>query len=95
MPTEAEIAAEVRSRPVGAVIVDICCDVGIMPGQLDRPFWDELSHTIIAYGGNLSRFLGTLNKRTTAFHAGGQADWAVPMWRAAPPRLPTLATGPP
>jgi hypothetical protein len=54
LPTEAEIAAEVRGRPVGAVIVDICRDLGITPGQLDRAFWDELSHAIIAYGGNLA-----------------------------------------
>jgi hypothetical protein len=48
LPTEAEIAAEVRRRPVGAVIADICRDLGIMPGQLDRAFWDELSRAIIA-----------------------------------------------
>jgi hypothetical protein len=54
LPTEAEIAAEVRRRPVGAVIAEICRDLGIMPGQLDRAFWDELSRAIIAYGGNLA-----------------------------------------
>jgi hypothetical protein len=31
LPTEEEIAAEVRRRPVGAVIVDICRDLGIRP----------------------------------------------------------------
>jgi hypothetical protein len=95
LPTEAEIAAEVRSRPVGAVIVDICCDLGIMPGHLDRAFWDELAHAIIAYGGNLTCFLGTLNKRLTAFNSGDHADRADPLWPATPPRLPALATGPP
>ncbi|HEY2618805.1 MAG TPA: hypothetical protein VGI78_15805 [Acetobacteraceae bacterium] len=54
LPTEQEIAAEVRRRPVGAVIADICRDLGIMPGQLDRAFWDELSRAIIIYGGGLS-----------------------------------------
>ena len=57
LPTEEEIAAEVRRRPVGAVIADICRDLGITPGQLDRAFWDELSRAIIAYGGNLAGFL--------------------------------------
>src|SRR5271166_4407066 len=33
LPTEEEIAAEVRRRPVGAVIADICCDLGIAPGH--------------------------------------------------------------
>src|SRR4029077_20405902 len=37
LPTEEEIAEAVRRRPIGAVIVDICCDLGIAPGRLDRP----------------------------------------------------------
>src|SRR5271165_2576136 len=53
LPTEAEIAAEVRRRPVGAVIVDICLDLGIEPGHLDRAFWDEINHAIMMYGGSL------------------------------------------
>src|SRR5277367_21943 len=28
--------AEVRRRPIGAVLVDICLDLGIVPGQMDR-----------------------------------------------------------
>ena len=31
LPTEKEIAAEVRRRPIGAVIADICRDLGITP----------------------------------------------------------------
>jgi hypothetical protein len=95
LPTEAAIAAEVRRRPVGAVIADICRDLGIMPGQLDRPFWDELSRAIIAYGGNLASFLGNLNKRLFALGSGDHPDRADPQWPAAPPRLPSPATGPP
>ena len=34
-----------------------------MPGDCDRPFWDELCHAIIAYGGRLAGFLDRLNKR--------------------------------
>src|SRR6185437_4283060 len=43
LPTEDEIAAEVRRRPVGAVIADICLDLGIRPVNIDRAFWDEIS----------------------------------------------------
>jgi hypothetical protein len=95
LPTEAEIAAEVRRRPVGAVIADICRDLGITPGQLDRPFWDELSRAIIAYGGNLAGFLGNLNRRLFALGSGDHSDRAGPLWPAAPPRFATPATGPP
>jgi hypothetical protein len=95
LPTEAEIAAEVRRRPVGAVIVDICRDLGIAPGHLDRAFWDEISHAIMMYGGSLAGFLGNLNRRLFAFGSGDHADQADPGWPAAPPRLAAPATGPP
>jgi hypothetical protein len=38
LPTEEEIADEVRRRPVGAVIADICRDFGIAPAYLDQAF---------------------------------------------------------
>jgi hypothetical protein len=95
LPTADEIAAEVRNRPVGAVIADICHDLGITPGQFDRAFWDELSYAIIAYGGSLAGFLDKLHRRLAAFVAGDHSDPANPLWPAAPPRLPAPATGPP
>jgi hypothetical protein len=91
LPTEEEIAAEVRRRPVGAVIADICHDLGIMPGQLDRAFWDELSRAIIIHGGSLSCFLRNYGRRPFAFGS----NRAESGWPAAPPRLTTPATGPP
>ena len=95
LPTEEAIAAELRRRPIGAVIADICRDLGIMPGQLDRAFWDELSHAIVTYGGSLAGFLGNLNRRLFAPDPAEQADPADPGWPAAPPRRPAPATGPP
>ncbi len=95
LPTEDEIAAAVRRRPVGAVIVDICRDLGIAPGHLDRAFWDEISHAIIAYGGSLAGFLGNLHTRLIAFGSGDHANRPDPIWPAPPPRLPSPATGPP
>jgi hypothetical protein len=98
LPTEAEIAAEIRRRPIGAVIVDICHDLGITPGQFDRAFWDELSISIIAYGGSLAGFVTNLHKRLSAFAFANLADHpgqAAPPYPAPPPRHPALATGPP
>ncbi|HEY2618203.1 MAG TPA: hypothetical protein VGI78_12750 [Acetobacteraceae bacterium] len=91
LPTEAEIAAEVRRRPVGAVIADICRDLGVLPGQLDRAFWDELSRAIIIYGGSLACFLPSLRRRL--FGLG--SDRTEPEWPAARPRLTAPTTGPP
>jgi hypothetical protein len=95
LPTEEEIAAEVRRRPVGAIIVDICRDLGIAPGHLDRAFWDEINHAIMMYGGSLARFLTNLHERLFASFSGEHSGSADPGWPAAPPRLPAPATGPP
>jgi len=103
LPTEAEIAARlaagldpvVRTRPIGAVIADICRDLGIAPGNLTREFWDEIALAIIAYGGRLAGFLGDLNKRLFAYSMGERAGQGNPPWPAAPQRLPEPATGPP
>jgi hypothetical protein len=95
LPTEEEIAAEVRRRPIGAVIVDICGDLGIAPGDLDRAFWDEINHAIMMYGGSLARLLGTLHSRLCASRSLHRSDDADPGWPAAPPVLSAPSTGPP
>jgi hypothetical protein len=95
LPTADEIAAEVRSRPVGAVIADICRDLGIAPGELDRAFWEELNLAIISYGGTYAGVLDDLIHRSFAFMFGDHADDAVPGPRPSSPQVPALATGPP
>ena len=92
LPTPGDIAAEVRCRPIGAVIADICRDLGIVPSN---PLWRELSRAIISYGGNLTtlvediaeRFGLSLTRPPAAVHPGGP-----------PPFLPSTVvpgTGPP
>jgi len=39
LPTLEQIAAQDRRRPIGAVLVDICLDLGIIPGQMDPASW--------------------------------------------------------
>ncbi len=95
LPTEAEIAAEIRRRPIGAVIVGICEDLGIMPGQLDRAFWDELCYVIIDYGGSLSGFLIGLNKRLFPVSPDALSNPAPALWPAASPRPLAPTTHPP
>ena len=55
-PTLEQIAAEDRYRPIGAVLVDICLDLGIVPNQMDRATWNQLHDSIISYGGDLGTF---------------------------------------
>ncbi|HME22773.1 MAG TPA: hypothetical protein VKI44_15805 [Acetobacteraceae bacterium] len=96
LPTPEQIAAEVRRRPIGAVIADICRDLGIMPGHLDRAFWDELSQAIIEHGGSLAGLVKDILDQ--AFPLAARAASAVTL---AAVRRPTLqfeapgGTGPP
>jgi hypothetical protein len=68
----------VRRRPVGAVIADICRDLGIMPGQLDRAFWEELSRAIIIYGGSLAGFLPNLSGQVSSTHGSHHTESGSP-----------------
>jgi hypothetical protein len=88
LPTEEQIAAEVRRRPVGAVIADICRDLGIMP---THPLWGDLSPVILRYGGNLPR----LWREILALLRPRYSPDRPPAWTAPPQRSPVPATGPP
>ena len=72
MPTPEQIAAEVRRRPIGAVIADICRDLGIMP---NHPLWAELSVVIIRFGGNLAKLVKDICERAFRFPA---PPWPLP-----------------
>jgi len=52
LPTPEQIAAKVRRQKIGAVLADICRDLGIPP---THPLWDELRRAITEFGGNGSR----------------------------------------
>jgi hypothetical protein len=92
MPTPAEIAAAVRRRPIGAVIADICFDLGIMPSS---PLWREISLAIIIHNGNLAPLFSNIFKRIRTMATGTPAP--LPAVRPPPSLRPTLVpgTGPP
>jgi hypothetical protein len=92
LPTPEEIAAEVRRRPVGAVIADICRDLGIVPSN---PLWRELSLAIIENGGNLATLFKDTWKRISVWLLNPPA--AVRPAGSAPdlPSAVTPGTGPP
>ena len=91
LPTPEQIAAEVRRRPVGAVIADICRDLGIMPSH---PLWRELSLVIIRHGGSLARLFKDICDRVFPIPAPGGS---IAMSGAAvfPPSPAAAGTGPP
>jgi len=52
LPTAEEIAARVRSQPIGRVLADICRDLGLYPAH---PLWRELGLAINEFGGSWLR----------------------------------------
>jgi len=92
LPTVGDIAAEVRRRPVGAVIADICRDLGIVPCN---PLWRQLSAAIIDNGGNLASLFKDTFKRVSVWLIDPPAA-SHPAQRApCPPFAMTPGTGPP
>lgn len=95
LPTPEEIAALLRRRPLGALIVDICHDLGITPGDVKPALWRELLDAIIEYGGSLGTyFTGTMD-RLLVTRQGRHRATPPPMAASCPPAPPALATGPP
>ena len=54
LPTAEEIAAEVRRRPIGDVIADICRDIGLMPCE---KLWRAVRNAIMFHGGSTVRLV--------------------------------------
>jgi hypothetical protein len=87
------------------MVVDICRDLGIAPGQMDRATWDELHRAIIEYGGNLVTLIFSPERTRLSedpaacpdfgpipTYATGQPIIAFPPWPARPePHPPSLA----
>jgi hypothetical protein len=90
MPTAEQIAAEVRRRPIGAVIADICRDLRILPSH---PLWRDIQNAINRHGGSYVRLLKDLLIRNYQLAAELVAPHDPP-----PASLPSPApacTGPP
>ncbi len=87
LPTAEQIAAAVRGPPIGAVIADICRDLGISP---QHPLWRALQLAIIRYSGNFARFVSDMLDRLLPLSAQILAG-------TAPPPIPiaSAGTGPP
>lgn len=82
MPTPEQIAADVRRRPIGVVIADICRDLGITPSH---KLWRELQLAIIRHGGSLARLVSDLIDQM----------FQLPVPAAAPPAAPASFRPPP
>lgn len=97
LPTAEEIADQLRRRPVHAVLIDICSDLGILAGD---PMWHDLFRALIENGGSIVTFNKDVRKRTslTNFFAPDQVRFTPDFWRRVTLELASAATpgtGPP
>ena len=90
LPTPEQIAAEVRRRPIGAVVADICRDLGIMPSH---PLWREVQLVVIRHGGSLARLVSDLIDQALQFLIPIAAPAASSALSPQPPS--SACTGPP
>jgi hypothetical protein len=81
MPTLEELEAQVRRRPLGRTLVDICLDLAVVPGFCTGAFWNELFDSIRGYGGSVAPLMQEKLRREEAFSKeqdrtmGSNWDW--------------------
>jgi hypothetical protein len=90
MPTPEEIAEAVRHRPVGAVIADICRDLGITQSH---PLWDEVMTIVTEFGGNFVALVKDVVNRM-CWWARDPSAFDQVAWPDSP-ALAACGTGPP
>jgi hypothetical protein len=86
LPTAEELARDIRRRPIGAVLADICRDLGILPSH---PLWRDLQMAIIRFDGNGTRLLVDIIDRQFAPLIAAEAAASLP------PAATPASTGPP
>jgi hypothetical protein len=88
LPTPEQIAAKVRRQPIGAVIADICRDLGILPSH---PLWRELQIAIIRECGNFAGLVKDILEQAFPIAASAPRGSPAPLLRFLGP----VRTGPP
>lgn len=92
LPTPAQVAAAVRRRPAGAVLADICCDLGLDCGH---PLWKELQSAIRENGGDTRKPLLSVFRRRTAAVVAEAGDDLPEWWLEGRPEPAASGADPP
>ena len=81
MPTLQQLERQVRRRPIGRTIVDICLDLAVVPGLCTGQFWNELFDIMHHFGGSVVTLMQQKSHREQAFdklldrRPGSNWDW--------------------
>jgi hypothetical protein len=81
MPTLKELEAQVRRRPLGRTLVEICLDLAVVPEFCTGAFWNDLFDSIRWHGGSVGTLMLTKMRREKAFSreqdrkVGSNWDW--------------------
>ncbi len=67
LPTLAQLEAEIRRRPIGRAVADICADLGISPSLCRGDLWLALSEALMWYRGNLPKLMRQFRRREIHF----------------------------
>jgi hypothetical protein len=67
MPTAQDLDRQVRRRPVGRTIYDICSDLGVVPAFCHSGFWNQLHEMMHFLGGSIVRLMQEKTARRDAF----------------------------
>ncbi len=81
MPTLEELERQVRRRPVGRTITDICRDLAVVPGFCTPAFWNGIFEIMHYFGGSVETVMREKTQRVQAFiqeqdkKLGSTLDW--------------------
>ncbi len=81
MPTIRDLERQIRRRPLGRTIFDICLDLAVVPGFCTGEFWNELFEIMHVFGGNVAALMQQKSRREQAFakqqdsNPNGNWDW--------------------
>ncbi len=97
LPTAEQIAEHLRSRPLRAVLVELCSDLGIVPAD---PLWQEVVFAVMDYGGGILPLWKDAMKRTAISNfvsSNVRLVWPkLPQtWELPLPPVAVASTGPP
>jgi len=67
IPTTEELDAEVRRRPFGRTILAICMDLAVIPSFCTGAFWNQISDTLMNYGGSFTTLFKIRAHREISF----------------------------